>query len=105
LSLPESPWQKLFASQVNQAFITMTGFDHNSFTTLLQKFAPAFDDYTPFNKQQIERKEDTKKGGWPRVMQLEDCLGLVLVWTRARGSMTALQLIFGLSYANLCVYL
>jgi hypothetical protein len=63
LSLPESPWQKLFASQVDQAFITMTGFDHNLFLTLLQKFAPVFDDYTPFNKQQIELKEDPKKGG------------------------------------------
>jgi hypothetical protein len=61
LSLPESPWQKLFASQVDKAFITMTGFDHNSFTTLLQKCALVFDDYTPFNKRQIELKEDPKK--------------------------------------------
>jgi hypothetical protein len=83
----------------------MTGFDHNLFLTLLQKFAPVFDDHTPFNKRQIELKEDPKKGGQPRVMRPEDCLGLVLVWTWTRGSMTALQLIFGLSYANLCVYL
>jgi hypothetical protein len=61
-------------SQVDQAFITMTGFDHNSFTTPLQKSPPAFDDYTPFNKQQIELKEDPKKGGRPRLMQPEDCL-------------------------------
>ena len=83
----------------------MTGFDHNSFTTLLQNFAPAFDDYTLFNKRQIELKEDPKKGGRLRVMRPEDCLGLVLVWIWTRGSMTALQLIFGLLYANLCVYL
>jgi hypothetical protein len=105
MSLPDSPWQKLFASQVDQAFITMTGFDHNSFTTLQQKLSPAFDDYTPFSKQQIELKEDPKNGGQPRVMRLEDCLGLVLVWTWTRGSMTALQLIFGLWFANLCIYL
>ncbi len=83
----------------------MTGFDHNSFPTLLQKIAPVFDDYTPFNKQHIELKEDPKKGGQPRVMQPEDCLGLVLVLTWTQESMTALQLIFGLSYANLCVFL
>jgi hypothetical protein len=105
LSLPVSPSRKLFASQVDQAFITMTGFDHNSFFTLLQKIAPVFDDYTPFNKQQIELKEDPKKGGRPRVMRPEDCFGLVLVGTQTRGSMTALQLIFCLLYANLCIYL
>jgi hypothetical protein len=51
LSLPESLWRQLFASQVNQSFITITGFDCLSFATLLQKFAPAFDAYTPFNKR------------------------------------------------------
>ena len=105
LSLPESPQQKLFASLVNQAFITMTGFDHNAFTTLLQKNALAFDDSTPFNKQLIELKEDPKREGQPRMMWPKDCPGLVLVWTWTQGSMTALQLIFCLLYANLCIYL
>ena len=35
----------------------------------------------------------------------EDCLGLVLVWTRMRGSLAALQLIFGMTCSNLCMYL
>jgi hypothetical protein len=39
------------------------------------------------------------------MMRPEDCVGLVLVWTQNRGSMAALQLIFGLFYANLCLYL
>jgi hypothetical protein len=35
----------------------------------------------------------------------EDGLGLVLAWTRTRGSMMALQLIFGMAYTNLDDYL
>ena len=35
----------------------------------------------------------------------EDCLGLVLAWTRTRGSLMALQLIFGMTYTNLDEYL
>ncbi len=53
LLLLESSWHKLFASQVDQTFITMTGFDCLSFSTLLHKFVPALDAYTPFNKLMI----------------------------------------------------
>jgi hypothetical protein len=37
---------------------------------------------------------------WP-----EDGLGLTLAWTRTRGSLMALQLIFGMTYTNLDDYL
>jgi len=76
-----SPWHTLLASEVNQALITMTGFDVVSFTSLLQKFAPLFDDYTPFNTSHILLKQDPLKGGRPRKVCPEDFLGLVLVWT------------------------
>ncbi len=39
------------------------------------------------------------------MVQPEDCLGLVLVWTRTRGLLHVLQLVFGLTYSNLSVYL
>jgi hypothetical protein len=39
------------------------------------------------------------------VVQPEDCLGLVLVWMCTRGSLHVLQLVFGLTYSNLSVYL
>ncbi len=39
------------------------------------------------------------------MVQPEDCLGLVLVWTRTRGSLHVLQLVFGLIYSNLSVFL
>jgi hypothetical protein len=35
----------------------------------------------------------------------EDGLGLVLAWTRTRGSFIVLQLIFGVMYTNLDDYL
>jgi hypothetical protein len=37
---------------------------------------------------------------WP-----EDCIGLVLAWTRTRGLLMVLQLIFGVTYTNLDDYL
>jgi hypothetical protein len=40
-----------------------------------------------------------------RLVQPADCLGLVLVWTRTRGLLNVLQLVFGLTYSNLSVYL
>ncbi len=46
LSLANSAWHNLLALQVDQALITVTGFNGVSFASLLQKFAPLFDDYT-----------------------------------------------------------
>jgi hypothetical protein len=37
--------------------------------------------------------------------QPADCLGLVLVWTWTRGALNVLQLVFGLTYSNLSIYL
>jgi hypothetical protein len=39
------------------------------------------------------------------MIQLEDSLGLVLVWTRTRGLLMVLQLVFGMRYTNLDDYL
>jgi hypothetical protein len=100
-----SPWRNLLASEVDLALITMTVFDGVSFASLLQKFAPLFDDYTPFNTSHILLKQDPSKGGRPRKVRPEDCLGLVLVWARTRGSLMALQLIFEMTCSNLCMYL
>ena len=43
--------------------------------------------------------------GQKRTVLPEDCLGLVLVWMRTRGALNVLQLVFGLPYSNLSVYL
>ena len=57
LMLDMSPWRTLLASNVDQSLITMTGFDGASFASLLQKFAPLFDEYTPFNASLILLKQ------------------------------------------------
>ncbi len=43
--------------------------------------------------------------GQKREVQPEDCLGLVSVWAQTRGLLNVLQLVFGLTYTNLSVYL
>ncbi len=93
---------EVLASHVDQALITMIGVDGVSVTSLLQKFATH---YTPLNKSYIELKADPLKGGRPRKVHPKDCLGLVLVWTCTRLSLTALQLIFVMTTSNLCMYL
>ncbi len=82
----------------------MTGFDCFSFDSLLVKFGPMFDGHTPFNESGmiVEFEYHTVR---KRKVQLVDCLSLLLVWTCTRGSLNVLQLVFGLTYTNLSVYL
>ncbi len=104
LRIHHSPWHKLYSSKNDQAFITLTGFDVDGFNTILHIFAPIFDDYTPFNTDGSIIPLTTTKGP-KRHVQPEDCVALVLAWTRTRGSMMNLQLIFGMTMTNLSMYL
>jgi len=103
----ESAWRKLYEAQNDQGIITLTGFDYVSFASLCVIFAPVFDSYTPFipSGTSCFEYEKIKNKGRPRNIRPEDCLGLVLAWTRTRGSLMALQLIFGMTYTNLDDYL
>ena len=78
-----------------------------SFASLCEIFAPIFDSYTPFVPSGTSCFEWMKleNRGRKRKIRPEDCLGLVLAWTRTRGSLMALQLIFGMTYSNLDDYL
>jgi hypothetical protein len=104
IPLALSPWQKLLASRNDQAYITMMGFDCLSFDRILDKFGPMFSGHTPFDASGMI-VEFEYVSGRKRAVQPADCLGLVLVWTRTRGSLNVLQLVFGLTYSNLSVYL
>ena len=42
-----SAWVTLFGSGNDQALITLTGFDHNTFHWLLERFAPVCDSHSP----------------------------------------------------------
>ena len=82
----------------------MMGFDCKPFENILDKFAPLFSGHTPFDKSGMIVDFEYITGR-KREVQRADCLGLVLVWTRTRGPLNVLQLVFGLTYTNLSVYL
>jgi hypothetical protein len=69
----------------------MTGFDCESFDKILEKFSPMFSGHTPFDASGMIVEFEYVRGQ-KRVVQLADCLGLVLVWTRTRGALNVLQL-------------
>jgi len=107
LHLPsQSAWKVVWESQNDQALITLTGFDFESFRWLLDKFQNVYQSYSPFvdpdgaivpiNGNQIGR---------PRFMTAADCLALSLAWTRTKGSCMVLQMIFGLTGTPVSMYL
>jgi hypothetical protein len=82
----------------------MMRFKVDSFDRILLKFGPMYSGHTPFDESgRIVKFEYTR--GRKREVQPENCLGLVLVWTQTRGLLNVLQLVFGLTYTNLPVYL
>jgi hypothetical protein len=85
--------------------ITLTGFDFNSFNAVSKKLAPLFNVFTPFRRDHETITLKTSPRGRRRQINAVDCLGLVLAWTRTRGSMAVLQMIFGLTMTNLSTYL
>jgi hypothetical protein len=103
----KSAWRKLYAGGNDAAMITFTGLDHCTFEELNVKFKLLFELYTPHSDSGcIERKQSRRlRRGRPRSIKSMDCLALVLAWTRTRGSMHVLQIIFGLTGAVVSVYL
>ncbi len=82
----------------------MMGFTCKSFDRIFEKFGPMFSGHTPFDASGMI-VDFVYVRGRKRVVQPADCLGLVLVWMRTRGALNVLQLVFGLTYSNLSVYL
>ena len=105
LPVDKSAWRKAYTSGDNQAMITLTGFDMDSFHYICNLFAPMYDNYSPFIDANGYIRKKKSKAGRPRLMNAMDCLGLILGWTRTRGSATALQLIFGTTMTPTCKYL
>ena len=102
-----SPWRRLFNSSNDSALITLTGLDHECFEWLCLKVKPYFDSYSPWlndeTGQMVVIEQSTQ--GRPRIVSVEDCVGLNLAWTRTQGSMMSLQLIFGMTYTPLSTYI
>ncbi|CAB9511759.1 unknown protein [Seminavis robusta] len=108
LSPTDSPWAKLYASGNNQALITTTGFDHKSFRTLVELFAPWFKGNTPWTGKQdgtTFKKLSKYTHGRSRIIDTETCVGLVLTWYRFRGGEFVLQGWFGFTANHANVWL
>jgi hypothetical protein len=92
----ESSFQSLYHSKNDQSFITFTGLDYTSFAYLLQKFHPLCHRYSPYfvKGKIVALNNGGACGGRPRSIDPARCLGLVLGYTRTRGSLFSLQMVF-----------
>ena len=70
----------------------------------MERFELTYNQYSvvPVDGKYVKRKATS---GRRRLMKGEDCLGLVLVWTRTRGSLTLLQVVFGMLRTGIEDYL
>ena len=82
----ESAWSKLFEAKNDQAMITATGLSCDAFNALNDKFKQIFNDNTPHTKDGLIFSKGSEKRGRKRLVGSETGLGLVLMWTRTRGS-------------------
>ena len=108
LLLPsESAWRRAYHANNDQAMITLTGLDCVTFAFILQDFEYYFDNYSPYSTDgTIVRVEKVGRcKGRPRLVKASDALGLVLVWTRTRGSKFVLEVIFGMTQTCVSLYL
>jgi len=100
-----APFWQIYNSGQDDAMITFTGFDFAAFNQLHQVFQPLFDNFTPFNNCNgfiVRKRFET---GRPRLLTSISCLALGLSWTRTRGSLMVLQIVFGLTRSALSVWL
>jgi hypothetical protein len=99
-----SPFLKLYHSWCTQSFITYTGFDYDSFESILLLFTPYFNEFTPYSSTggivRVRREKGCKRMISPLI-----CLGLVLVRTWTRVSLFSLQPDFGLLHSCLVLWL
>ena len=73
--------EESFFSNSDQALITLTGLDFETFHHLHERFEVWFKRYTPFTRDGYIREKKIQ-GGRPRLLSSFDGLGLVLAWTR-----------------------
>lgn len=106
----QSAWRRVYESGSDQALITMTGMDFETFHYLEPDFKYFYDKYSPYSKDGVivalqHNSADSVPKGRPRLMSAADGLGLVLTWTRTRGSTMVLELIFGMTQTSISDYL
>jgi hypothetical protein len=103
---------KIFASKIDTALITVTGFNHEAFNILFKMFEKIFETTSPYDynqpagrtmKHRVLIPKETR--GRPRLIDAKSCLGLVLTWYRFRGPYYILQGWFGLTSSCLILWL
>jgi hypothetical protein len=96
-----SPWEKLYVAGVDNAFITILGFDCSAFNQLELLFRPYFNTLTPWTLHSRFRlrkiHQNRALGGRPRKVNSRSCLALCLAWYRFSGKEFTLQGWFGLT--------
>ena len=104
LHTPEnSAWRKVLSGRSDGAMITLTGVDHVTFNMLHDKFCPLYNTLSPHNTEGILSK--IGKPGRRRVFSSWDCLGLCLAWTRTRGGLFMLSMMFGITSSGISLYI
>jgi hypothetical protein len=103
----QSSFLRLYHSRNDQSFITFTGRNCLTFEYLLDKFRPLYHRYSPYSVigKIVRLRNPNALKGRPRVLGPAACFGLVLGYTWTRGSLFAMQMIFGASHSVLCLFL
>jgi hypothetical protein len=101
------PFHRLHHSRNDQSFITLTGVDYDTFEYLLTKFGLLYLWYSPYsvNGKIVVVRSRGGGAGRPQSLDAAACLGLVLGYTRTRGSFFSLQMIFGATHSVLTLFL
>ena len=108
-STTKSAWKKVKASQCDAAMITLTGLDCISFNKFESEFEPYFHQLTPLTDdgemRLVKAQKFMVRTGRTRSITHADCLALMLIWLRTRGSTFTLQMMFGLTATSISKYL
>ena len=95
----------LIRSNSDQAYITKTGLDFQTFRELQSKFRIYVYSYTPYKETGDIVRVKRKNFGRSRLFTSETCLACVLNYTRTRESMNGIQCDFGIGYTCLALWI
>ena len=90
-----SSFMQMYNANNDSSLIQCMGMDHHPFRYLLHKFTPLYDNFTPYTVSGKICLKSQDKRGRKRNFDATMCLGLVLMWTRSRGSVHTIGMIFG----------
>ena len=101
-----STWRVLYLARQDQALITFAGINFATFDYLAPKFEAWYNRYTHWTdlaEGKIVPVRENK--GRPCLLHAMECMALALAWTRARGSMMILSMVFSMTSTPLSLYI